>query len=248
MPPRSPRHGAKIQKLLLLFAFAARGDSSRVQPLQPSSESIRNVLFSLTRGIEAIPLLQQRSRCLSFSLDRTLLFDEVIFHAGNLQPVQLAGVERARPPRLVDVRDYEGFIMPELDHASIERVRRMSPEDIGYRHMCRFMSMSWFKALALYEYAMRVDDDVCVRNFGSNPFLFMQQRELVYGYAVVQTDESHAETLATLPLWLSSHLANANLTTQYEVHKLVSPIYFTNFFISRVDWWLQAEVSDHLRG
>jgi hypothetical protein len=34
---------------------------------------------------------------------------------------------------------------------------------VAYRHMCNFMSTAWFKELAAYEYAMRVDDDVSAR-------------------------------------------------------------------------------------
>jgi hypothetical protein len=60
----------------------------------------------------------------------------------------------------VDARDYGGFqtgakaLLPEhLDYP------------LGYRHMCHFMSMLWFSALRQYEYALRVDEDVCVTRF-----------------------------------------------------------------------------------
>lgn len=46
------------------------------------------------------------------------------------------------------------------------------------------MSMVWFRALSRYEFAMRVDDDVCIQRFESNPFAILRDRDLVYGYGL----------------------------------------------------------------
>ncbi|KAL1505011.1 hypothetical protein AB1Y20_008774 [Prymnesium parvum] len=233
---------------LLLTAAAIPGpsvDTSRLgqraqwPPLEPTAQGVRNVVFSLSRGHAALALFMERSRCLARAMDAMALVDEVVFHTGQLERAQLTH-ESITKLRLVDVRNYGGFVLPPLDNSSLEQIGRLAPEHLGYRHMCRFMSIIWFTALARYEYAMRVDDDVCVKHFLADPFGLMRQRQLVYGYGL-QTGESHVETVETMPAWLASYIAHANLSTASDALSLVSTIFFTNFFVSRVDWWLQPE-------
>ena len=100
------------------------------------------------------------------------------------------------------------------------------------------MSMIWYRALAKYEFAMRVDDDVCVQRFVGNPFETMRDRNLVYGYGL-RTAEQHEHTVATMAPWLSAFAAAEQLPLPPEP---VKKIFFTNFFVSRVDWWLRNEV------
>ncbi|KAL1530032.1 hypothetical protein AB1Y20_000957 [Prymnesium parvum] len=262
--------------LLLMTVAAIRGPSvgsSRLEhrapwpPLEPTAEGVRNVVFSLSRGHAALALFKERSRCLAGAMDGVAMVDEVVFHTGQLEHAQLSHVGSTQL-RLVDARNYGGFVLPPLDNASLDQacqttlsapslspvaltprlherawsrqIGRLAPEHLGYRHMCRFMSIIWFTALARYEYAMRVDDDVCVQQFLADPFALMRQRQLVYGYGL-QTGESHVETVETMPAWLASYVAHANLSTSGDVLSLVSNIFFTNFFVSRVDWWLQPE-------
>merc|ERR1719162_2250398 len=71
---------------------------------------------------------------------------------------------------------------------------------LGYRNMCHFMSIGWFLALERYVYAMRVDDDVCIQTFETDPFEFMRSKDLVYSYGL-QTEESHVETVETMKPW-----------------------------------------------
>jgi|EP00966_Prymnesium_polylepis_P318688 hypothetical protein len=59
-----------------------------------------------------------------------------------------------------------------------------------------------------------------------------------------QTEERHDETLRTFPDWVNDYAAAAELPA------LPDPgmhIYFTNFFVSRVQWWFRAEVQQYLR-
>ena len=53
--------------------------------------------------------------------------------------------------------------------------------------------MLWFEALARYEYALRIDEDVCIQRFESNPFRTIRERGLVYGYGL-QVPRSHRPT------------------------------------------------------
>jgi hypothetical protein len=110
---------------------------------------------------------------------------------------------------------------------------------------CHFMSMVWFSALRRYEYAMRVDEDVCVQRFASNPFEAMRQRGLVYGFGLI-TSERHTETLRTMPQWLVSYIAGHDLGAEQNSSRFVEDIFFSNFFVSRIEWWFGSEVQRFL--
>ena len=58
------------------------------------------------------------------------------------------------------------------------------------------------------------------------------------------TSERHDETLQTMPKWLASYAAQEDLALPAET---VAQIFFTNFFVSRVEWWLRPEVQRFLR-
>ena len=109
--------------------------------------------------------------------------------------------------------------------------------------MCAFMALLWFDALSGYEYAMRVDEDVCVERLPVDLVAHLSRADWDYAYGV-ELAEAHAETLDTFLPWLRGHMAGGApkippLPTQR--------IYFTNFFVSRVGWWARAEVRSFLQ-
>ena len=53
------------------------------------------------------------------------------------------------------------------------------------------MSMLWFRALSEYEYAMRVDEDVCVTRLPRNSLFAALSADYAFG---LETQESHSET------------------------------------------------------
>lgn len=86
-----------------------------------------------------------------------------------------------------------------------------------------------YVALGRYEYAMRIDEDAIVHKFGVNPLHAMQRNHAVYGYALEKREE-HFETVFTFDTWLRQAY-----NIDYD-----RKIYFTNIFISRVDWWRRS--------
>jgi hypothetical protein len=54
-----------------------------------------------------------------------------------------------------------------------------------------------------------------------------------------QTDERHEETLETLSAWIAEYAVAKQRPLDFDP---VRRIYFTNLFVSRVDWWLRDEV------
>eukprot|EP00966_Prymnesium_polylepis_P281927 6514972-Prymnesium_polylepis.1 len=110
---------------------------------------------------------------------------------------------------------------------------------------CHFMTLLWFRALAWYEYAMRVDEDVCIQRFAHNPFDAMRDRGLVYGYGLLTT-ERHQETRNTMPSWVKNYTEALKIRPSGALKSGVD-MYFTNFFVSRLDWWFRYDVQRFLR-
>ena len=73
-------------------------------------------------------------------------------------------VRRSRPPaeaeRVAEALGMELVGMGSAGAKAMAVVRGEVEGSLPYRHMCNFMSTVWFKQLAAYEYAMRVDEDV----------------------------------------------------------------------------------------
>eukprot|EP00966_Prymnesium_polylepis_P190900 4424402-Prymnesium_polylepis.1 len=61
------------------------------------------------------------------------------------------------------------------------------------------MSMLWFRGLEEYEYAMRVDEDVCLIRFPPHALSAALASDYAFG---LETIESHGETIATFNPWL----------------------------------------------
>ena len=75
----------------------------------------------------------------------------------------------------------------------------------------------------------------------ADPFASMRERGLVYAYGA-EVEESHGETVETIGPWMHDEMGDA--ADAYDP----SWIFFTNFFISRVDWWTsRPEVRSFLR-
>ncbi|KAL1502991.1 hypothetical protein AB1Y20_011061 [Prymnesium parvum] len=236
--PQSASAAVSPHSLLLFLAasspLSVRGGELRGDEL-PNSPI---VVFSLVRGgpsESSYESLVNSRRCLRSAMPLELSPDDVVFHEGNVPPrIQRGLAEQIPRLRFVDARDHFGF-RPE-DEALVPDPPLDYP--IGYRHMCQWMSMLWFRALRQYEYAIRVDEDVCITHLPASALLAALGANYAYGLV---TSEAHQPTLATFLPWLRGYMARTG--KQPTLPPLpTAEIYFTNFFISRVRWWEQPEV------
>ncbi|KAL1500507.1 hypothetical protein AB1Y20_013164 [Prymnesium parvum] len=232
--------GSMWPSLLLAAAAAA-------PPLEPRP-GVRNVVFTLVKGgytHQDFDTFEERNRCLRRSLAPHTTFDSVAFHDGSIEPSLLRAQQRRFPEvRFVSAVDHAGFGGVGAAHADSRK---------NYRFMCEFMSLLWHRALRRYEYAMRIDEDVCMQDLGSwegepqaykprDPFEMMRERGRVYAFGV-ETEERHEETLSTFNPWLRTH---APLHAKSDVEVDVNTIFFTNVFISNISWWARPEVQSFL--
>ena len=139
-------------------------------------------------------------------------------------------------PAAIAVPDSAGRLL-RLTHRAL-RHHSPRPARPSVTVQCHFMSLLWFRALKDYEYAMRVDEDVCITRLPSHDFSAALSADYAFG---LTTKEAHRETVETFNPWVSEHLAATGLRPTIPPLP-TDDIYFTNFFVTRIGWWRQPAV------
>lgn len=145
--------------------------------------------------------------------------------------------------------------LPSQDHLDPLQVQRWCEGKdggrkavLGYRQMCRFFSYELYvhPALASFDYYWRFDDDSFLyAPVDFDPFLYLEQNKLVYGYRCVEF-ENPREIIGMRELWQATKaFAKANkLPTRY-LKKLCANWkgdytgfnFYNNFEINNLDFW-----------
>ena len=121
--------------------------------------------------------------------------------------------------------------------------------------MCRFYAIILFPMLwDKYDYAFRLDDDVFLQeSVTTDLFQMMDDKKLIYLYGS-EVPEWNKVTRRTFGPWLHRHLLKTprSITAKYNFtntftsseiwSQLGSNMYFTNFFLTRLDWWKKSDV------
>ena len=119
-----------------------------------------------------------------------------------------------------------------------------TPFSLGYRHMCRFMSVPIFQhpAVKNYDYLWRLDtDSFLLDKIDYDVFELMKSNDYIYGYLTIWKDEKDA----VKGLWdaTKQFLKENNIKPTF-LNKFISnetwdmSYYYTNFEISKIDFWL----------
>lgn len=118
---------------------------------------------------------------------------------------------------------------------------------IGYCHMCRFMSGLIFQHPAVkdYRYLWRLDtDSFLLDKIDYDVFELMKKNDYIYGYICILKDEADAVT----GLWETTkkYMEENNIKPMF-LNKFISngawdrSFYYTNFEISKIDFWRSDE-------
>ena len=240
----------------------AGSEGASALPIEPRLDAATGApvplaIFTLTRGGMAphdYKSLIARGDALRTALHKAMPevgYDDIAFHEGNV-PSDMRAMLRQRLPnptmRIADARGHGGFLLPravgKVMASELWRLKTGYP--VGYRHMCRFFSMQWVRALGRYEYAMRVDEDVLLRGVG-HLLHAMRSSAAMYGHALA-TEEKHAETVDSMGPWLRSWALSRRIVPAERLCSLkVADMYFSNFFLTKVSWWTQPTVQRFLR-
>ncbi|KAL1530192.1 hypothetical protein AB1Y20_001108 [Prymnesium parvum] len=236
--------------MLALVSAAISTASSAGAPLAPhdAGPSSRLATFTLVRGGSSegdYETLVNSRRCLRQALAAVIDYDDIAFHEGNVPLlIQRSLSERMYHFRFADAREHGGFQVGALTY---ERARQLVRKEfvypLGYHHMCHFMSMLWFQALRGYEYAMRVDEDVCITRMPTQSLATALSSDYAFG---LEIREAHQRTIETFNPWLENYMSSAKLLPTIPPLP-TERIFFTNFFVARLAWWHHPAVLHFLQ-
>ena len=142
---------------------------------------------------------------------------------------------------------------------------------VGYRHMIRFYALGLWNIVARagYKYVMRLDEDSWLRSpVRYNLFDYMSERRLVYAYRLGNWESGAnlftggkfhdlvREYVVSRNLtrrvessgWLLEPCAEPRAVANYTVEQCGNALNpYSNFFITKVSFWLSDEVQDFLQ-
>ena len=117
----------------------------------------------------------------------------------------------------------------------------------GYRHMCRFHAKTVYEQPIIqgFEYLFRLDDDSFIDSpVNYDIFLHMRKNNFIYGYHDIKVDGA----TYVRGLWEASNefIRSRSIKPKYFNDWQYRCVYFTNFEISRTDFWLSKEYQDFI--
>ncbi|MCQ4333131.1 hypothetical protein KM295_06460 [Natronomonas sp. F2-12] len=118
---------------------------------------------------------------------------------------------------------------------------------IGYKHMCRFMSINLWDYVSDYEYILRLDDDSWIESRVDYD-IFKRTSDMGYEYGhPLRRRESHTLTNETLPQFTKDYVEQNGIDINCGMDELNDEIYYNNFFITKTSFWFRDNVQDYLR-
>jgi hypothetical protein len=194
----------------------------------PYKEKNKQVIFCLARGYKNKEIYKYRKLVLRNLLLKINMkryksnWDYLIFHEGNIEKSHQIII------KLFSLNFSIEFISVESDFKLPDFVNQIEVKELGYVLMCRFYSYQVWKYLKEYEIAIRADDDIFILNL--NPVLKNR---------VFDCDQISEDTHVPTNLIFPKYLKTIGLELAYD-HKFP----YTNFFITKTDFWLEPRVQD----
>lgn len=146
---------------------------------------MKSCVAVLTRGYTTIPeydcLIKRNEHIAAHLTDKSI--DVLIFHEGNILPTHQSHIMRQTPNlkiRFIDVVERSGGSAFNPEKAMIpDETRYAFP--LGYRHMCSFWFVDFWKIVTEYDYLLRIDEDCYVEFPLDSIFDKLQNTALVFG-------------------------------------------------------------------
>jgi hypothetical protein len=123
---------------------------------------MKNCIAVLTRGYKTLheyEYLIKRNQHVSNNLEDKST-DILIFHEGNIEPEHQQGIQKETPDiRLQFIDISSGAFRKECENIPVESGHGFA---IGYRHMCSFWFVDFWKFVEGYDNLLRIDEDCYV--------------------------------------------------------------------------------------
>lgn len=163
-------------------------------------------------------------------------YDTIVFHEGDIQK---------------GVVNYVRQQIPEVSFIDVggEDFWRSGPRNsnFGYKNMCSFYTYFIWKYLDSYKYVLRLDDDSFIHsNLSSNMLDTLQEKNINHVYVRRKVD-THLETADTLPKVTKQYVDNHDIDIECNKHDIDNTNFYSNFYITRLEFWKQNCVQNYLK-
>mmetsp|Transcript_66619 Transcript_66619/g.124331 ORF Transcript_66619/g.124331 Transcript_66619/m.124331 type:complete len:696 (-) Transcript_66619:55-2142(-) len=220
-PEVTDRHWGEDRRCAFITLLMARQDTSKYAAFLEAATRIR----------------------LTFAFERE--YPHIVFHEGNL-PISHQRFIQERVPAVLFHNIGHLFHRPSWTPPRSDWVATDRSE--GYRNMCRFYIVQLYAVMAQlgFDAFLRVDDDVfMLMRADYDPFRRLFEQGLVYMFGTLQ-EEKHDWTPLSLPPWLTSYCESFQWSQPKNCSSLaasvISDMFFSNLFISRLSFWMQPDV------
>lgn len=138
---------------------------------------MKKAVVTLTRGysnLESYNMLIERNICIENNLNQT--YDSIIFHEGNILKHHQEYIQNCTnsPIKFVEIPKF----LPKED---IVFTSKSGGHGWGYRHMCSFWFVDFWKYVEEYDMILRIDEDCMFDSNIDSVFNHLEDRVCVYG-------------------------------------------------------------------
>ena len=200
----------------------------------------KNCIVVLTRGYEDISkykLLVHRNKCIAQNFYLNIVdkenYDIIIFHEGNITQQHKIYIQKQTPRLPLK------FITVSFMH-NVPCNNNLCPPTVlseyftnGYKNMCYFWSVNFFKYLIDYDYVIRIDEDCFLQSIPLDIIDKYKQNNIFFSSPYFQGDDD-ADVVVGMNAFFTNILINNNLTKK--IDQVKNP--YTNFMIVNIPFFV----------
>lgn len=197
-----------------------------------NNHNLKVAIVALTRGyegdLEKYDDLINRNNSIFEHVNSKISspFEIILFHEGNIT--------------LKDQIYIQKNSQSEITFINVESVFNKYSHVDGYTIMCKFQMYYIWDYVKNYDYIIRVDEDLIIKNFNVKSIDKMYRKNIDFYYSKL-IYESHVPTNNTLPPFLMKLFKTKN--TKFYNHLFP----YTNFYISNVKIWREKTINNKLK-
>jgi hypothetical protein len=138
---------------------------------------MKKAIVTLSRGypnLEAYNMLIERNNCIERNLNE--ICDSIIFHEGNILKHQKQYIQDCTdiPIKFIEIPKF-------LPKENVVFTSKSGGHGWGYRHMCSFWFVDFWKYVQEYDMILRIDEDCIIYSNIDSIFDCLEDKVCVYG-------------------------------------------------------------------
>lgn len=176
--------------------------------------------------------------------------DVIIFHEKDLEPFKdkiKHNVKLIFKEIKFKLPDYSDDILKEIPELYPHPTHQNGPIaywhkgfTMGYRHMCKFFFCDIFRHISEYEYSMRLDTDSFIHSpLNYDIFEYMKFKDAIYSFIAPAIQLDNPLVCKDLNNIVKEWIIENRILVKENIDNIPNgKVYYTNYEICKVDWFL----------